>query len=133
MYYTIHLNVFFLGVESAPYIRHHHRMKSPAREQQNDKRSEISTALGKSLKAHRIACGITQEALAYAVKVERTYISNIERGMGNPSIQALGHICHSLQISLADLFAPLDTVLDPGNRRANHAKPRLKEPKSRLR
>lgn len=55
----------------------------------------------------------------------RTYISAIERGIANPSVETLANICYSLNVTLAELFAPLDGVsLKPtGTRRTNAATP----------
>jgi transcriptional regulator with XRE-family HTH domain len=57
--------------------------------------------------------------------VDRTYISAIERGVANPSIETLANICHALGVTLVELFEPLQHVsLAPtGERRANAATP----------
>ncbi len=85
----------------------------------------ISIALGKRIKECRHAAEKSQETLAFEALVDRTYISAIERGVANPSIETLANICYSLNVTLAELFAPLDGVsLKPtGERRANAATP----------
>ncbi|HGF2961845.1 helix-turn-helix transcriptional regulator [Burkholderia multivorans] len=85
----------------------------------------ISIALGKRIKECRHAAEKSQETLAFEALVDRTYISAIERGIANPSIETLANICYSLNVTLAELFAPLDGVsLKPtGERRANAATP----------
>ena len=85
----------------------------------------ISVALGKRLKQCRHEADKSQETLAFEAHVDRTYISAIERGIANPSIETLANICHVLGVTLAELFAPLDGVsLAPtGTRRANAATP----------
>jgi transcriptional regulator with XRE-family HTH domain len=85
----------------------------------------ISTALGKRIKACRHEVEKSQETLAFEAHVDRTYISAIERGIANPSIETLANICHALGITLAALFEPLDGVsLKPtGTRRINAATP----------
>jgi len=107
-------------------------MKSPSPKKPAHKRNKVCTALGKSLKAHRIAANISQETLAFDAEVDRTYISQIERGVANPSLLTLTGICFALDISLADLFAPVK-ITSMGNRRANNAKPKIRPTKSRLR
>lgn len=86
----------------------------------------LSIVLGKRVKACRHAAEKSQETLAFEAHVDRTYISAIERGVANPSIETLANICYSLNVTLAELFAPLDGVsLKPtGERRANAATPR---------
>ena len=85
----------------------------------------ISIALGKRVKHCRHAADKSQETLAFEAHVDRTYISAIERGVANPSIETLANICHVLGVTLAELFEPLSGVsLAPtGTRRANAATP----------
>lgn len=85
----------------------------------------VSIALGKRVKQCRHAVDKSQETLAFEAHVDRTYISAIERGVANPSIETLANICWCLGITLSELFAPLDDVaLAPtGERRANTARP----------
>jgi transcriptional regulator with XRE-family HTH domain len=85
----------------------------------------ISAALGKRIKQCRHAADKSQETLAFDACVDRTYISAIERGIANPSIETLANICHALGITLSELFEPLSSVpLAPtGVRRANAATP----------
>lgn len=85
----------------------------------------ICVALGKRVKQCRHAADKSQETLAFEAHIDRTYISAIERGIANPSIEALANICHALGITLAELFEPLGEVsLAPtGERRSNAATP----------
>ncbi|WP_437440162.1 helix-turn-helix domain-containing protein [Ralstonia pickettii] len=85
----------------------------------------ISVALGKRIKQCRHAADKSQETLAFEAHVDRTYISSIERGVANPSVETLASICYCLGVTLSELFAPLDSVsLKPtGQRRANAATP----------
>jgi transcriptional regulator with XRE-family HTH domain len=92
-----------------------------------DKRNPVSTALGKRLKECRIAAEKSQETLAFEAKIDRTYISSIERGVSNPTVEALANICYCLNITLADFFEPLTIKLKPtGQRRTNAAEPEKK-------
>ena len=100
-----------------------------------DKRNIVCTAIGKSLKVQRIAAEKSQEALAFDAEVDRTYISQIERGVANPSALTLANLCFALGITLADLFEPVKVALAPDGtlRRTNRAQPQPKPKKSRLR
>jgi len=77
------------------------------------------------LKQCRHAVEKSQETLAFEASVDRTYISALERGVANPSIETLANICYALNVTLSELLAPLDGVsLKPtGQRRANTAQP----------
>lgn len=85
----------------------------------------ISIALGKRIKQCRHEAEKSQETLAFEAHVDRTYISAIERGIANPSVETLANICYALNVTLSRLFEPLDGVsLKPtGERRANAATP----------
>ncbi|EAP74032.1 hypothetical protein RRSL_03958 [Ralstonia solanacearum UW551] len=85
----------------------------------------ILTALGERIKQCRHAADKSQETLAFEAHVDRTYISSIERGIANPSVETLANLCYALNVTLAELFGPLDGVsLQPtGTRRINAATP----------
>lgn len=88
-------------------------MKAPPLKKPADKRNKVCTAVGKNLKAIRIEANKSQETLAFDADVDRTYVSQIERGAANPSVITLAHLCHALNITLADLFAPVTIALPP--------------------
>lgn len=100
-----------------------------------DKRNKVCTAIGKRIKAVRIAAGKSQEALAIDAELDRTYISQIERGVANPSLLTLANLCYALNVTLSELFETVHISLKTKNaeRRSNAAKPELKPTKSRLR
>jgi transcriptional regulator with XRE-family HTH domain len=110
-------------------------MKAPSPKKTPDKRNKVCTAIGKSLKSIRIAANKSQETLAFDAEVDRTYISQIERGVANPSVLMLANLCFALGITLADLFQPVKVALEPSNltRRSNRAQPEIKPVKTRLR
>lgn len=85
----------------------------------------LAIALGRRVKECRHQAGKSQETVAFEAGIDRTYISAVERGAANPSIEALANICHTLNVTLSELFKPLDDVsLAPtGERRANAAHP----------
>ncbi|MEP3107444.1 MAG: helix-turn-helix transcriptional regulator [Hyphomicrobiales bacterium] len=45
--------------------------------------------LGTNLREARKAAGLSQEALALEIGIDRTYISGIERGVRNPSLDVI--------------------------------------------
>jgi transcriptional regulator with XRE-family HTH domain len=60
--------------------------------------------LGENIRAHRKASGLSQEKLAEKADLHSTYLSDIERGAENISVDALARIAAALRISLRDLF-----------------------------
>jgi transcriptional regulator with XRE-family HTH domain len=61
-------------------------------------------AFGFSVKQLREAKGLTQEALAEKADLDRTYISDIERGARNPGIKNVLRIAKALGVSAAKFF-----------------------------
>ncbi|WP_316880574.1 helix-turn-helix domain-containing protein [Ralstonia wenshanensis] len=102
-----------------------HAMTAKRSETPSARPAPISVALGKRIKQCRHAVDKSQETLAFEAHVDRTYISSIERGIANPSVETLANICYCLGVTLSELFAPLDGVsLKPtGLRRVNAATP----------
>lgn len=59
--------------------------------------------LGERVRQQRMELGISQEELAFRADIDRTYISQIERGIGNPSLHVLLRLVTVLQIKFAHL------------------------------
>ncbi|MDP3447395.1 MAG: helix-turn-helix transcriptional regulator [Eubacteriales bacterium] len=66
--------------------------------------AQVCRVLGNNVKALRLAQGLSQEALALEAELDRTYISQIERGVGNPSVLVLLKIAVILKVDVSDLF-----------------------------
>lgn len=64
--------------------------------------------LGQQVRSFRLEAGISQEELAYLANLDRTYISQIERGVCNPSVLVLLNICRALKQPASALFAAAD-------------------------
>ncbi len=52
----------------------------------------------------RARVGISQEELASRANIDRTYASQIERGVANPSLEVLVRIAEALNVELHDLL-----------------------------
>jgi len=68
------------------------------------KSKEITVLFGQRVKALRLQAGLSQEAFADKCGLDRTYISGIERGVRNPTLEVIGVIADGLEIELAVLF-----------------------------
>jgi len=66
---------------------------------------EIQKDLAKNLKSARLEAGLSQEALALAADVDRTYVSQIERGIGNPSIFVIAKLSLLLNVDISLLLS----------------------------
>lgn len=65
---------------------------------------KVSTVMGDNVRALRLALNLSQEELAFRADLDRTYISQIERGIGNPSVLVLIKISDILGIEVEELF-----------------------------
>jgi len=62
-------------------------------------------ALGRAIKEARKELGISQEELAYRARIDRAYMSGIERGMQNPGVMTYVAIAEAIGVTLAALTA----------------------------
>ncbi len=72
------------------------------------KRDTLLIALGRSLRSQREVKGHSQEKLAELADLDRTYISDIERGNRNPGIKNVARIAKALGITTAELCKGVD-------------------------
>ncbi|CAB3661160.1 helix-turn-helix domain-containing protein [Paraburkholderia rhynchosiae] len=94
----------------------------------HDRRNAVATAVGKRVKACRIEAGKSQEELAYEACLDRTRVSVIERGIGNPTVETLATICYVLGITLSNLFEPLTVSLKPSDEHRTGTPPPKRRP-----
>jgi CheY-like chemotaxis protein len=66
--------------------------------------ADLKALLGAAIKAERSALGISQEELAYRADLHRTYVSDVERGARNPSLESVEKLAHALELSVSMLF-----------------------------
>jgi transcriptional regulator with XRE-family HTH domain len=62
--------------------------------------------LAQHLRTFRLQKGWSQEELAEKTGSDRTYISDIERGLRNPSLKVLARLAHVLGVSIGNLCDP---------------------------
>lgn len=66
-------------------------------------RTSLQQKLGKKIKALRNEAGLSQEKMGELTGLDRTYISDIERGVRNPSLKSLQKLATALKVSISDL------------------------------
>lgn len=74
----------------------------------------IKDQFGKRLRKVRLDRGITQEKLAEEAGFHRTYAGNIERGLENPTIEAVARLADVLDVPVSALFE-FEKVTDEQN------------------
>ena len=69
---------------------------------------EVSQAIGRVLREQRTARGLSQEALALSADVDRTFVSQIERGIRQPTLTTLCKLAAALEIQPSTLVARME-------------------------
>jgi len=64
----------------------------------------LKQSIARYIKERRKALGLSQEELADLAEIDRTYASQIERGIANPSLEVLYRVAVSLQTELPKLM-----------------------------
>lgn len=65
--------------------------------------NEVLSELGVRIRAKRKTLGWTQEDLASAAEIDRSYVGGVERGERNLTFTVLCHLCQALQCDVAEL------------------------------
>lgn len=65
---------------------------------------DVVQLLGANVRRCRKLRGMTQEQLALEVGMERSYVSDLERGTRNPSVRALGRLADALKVEPKELL-----------------------------
>lgn len=65
---------------------------------------DVVQLLGRNVRRYRKLKGMTQEQFALEADMERSYVSDLERGERNPSVRALGRLADALSVHPAELL-----------------------------
>ncbi|MBI0030248.1 transcriptional regulator [Gilliamella apicola] len=68
------------------------------------KSDKIKVLFGQHVKKLRQQAGMSQETFADKCGLDRTYVSGIERGIRNPTLEVIEVIARGLEIELTHLF-----------------------------
>lgn len=69
-------------------------------------------AFGKALRSLRRTRGYTQETLAFAAGLDRTYISLLELGSRSPTLDTIVALCGTLDVTLSEIAAAIEAELN---------------------
>lgn len=78
----------------------------------NPMKNEIRVKFGKTLRRLRKNRGVSQEVFADKCDLHRTYISDIERGERNVSLENIEKIANVLNIQVSELFREVENDND---------------------
>jgi ribosome-binding protein aMBF1 (putative translation factor) len=92
-------------VEYIPWT-HSHKF----REYDSMPSDHIPTLFGQVLREQRNTRGISQEALALSANVDRTFVSQMERGIRQPTLTTLCKLSEALDIQPSTLVARMEKL-----------------------
>ncbi|HEY9626472.1 MAG TPA: helix-turn-helix transcriptional regulator [Coleofasciculaceae cyanobacterium] len=69
-----------------------------------DEEADIKYRFGKAIRRRRRELDLSQEKLGELAELHPTYISGIERGDRNPTLENIEKLAKALKISIADLL-----------------------------
>ena len=70
----------------------------------------IASAFGRVLREQRETRGISQEDLALSADVDRSFVSQMERGIRQPTLTTLVKLCRALGVAAVDDHRPHGAV-----------------------
>lgn len=65
---------------------------------------ELLLSIGQRIKKIRLDKGMSQIALAALINYEKSNMSRLESGTGNPTVTTLFRVANALEVSLTDLL-----------------------------
>ena len=76
----------------------------------------LAPRIGRVIRRHREAAGMSQETLAAEAGLHRTYISLVERGHRNISVDALSQIAEALGVYASRLVSDAEKEPEEGKK-----------------
>ena len=65
---------------------------------------DIKLKVGQRIRVLRKKIGLSQEALALKAEVDRTYVTDVENGRRNVSVEILERLIKALDVSFSEFF-----------------------------
>jgi transcriptional regulator with XRE-family HTH domain len=87
-------------------------------ERRSTPRSPNHRALGEAIEELREEADLTHEALAERLEISFQRISELERGVANPTFTTLLRVADGLEVELSELALWFERHRDPGDRAA---------------
>lgn len=80
-------------------------MKSNAKnENYSNSFADVKSVLGDNLKRYRKQAELSQEELGHKIDADQAYVSRLEAGHLNPTLETISELASVLEIPLIDLF-----------------------------
>ena len=76
---------------------------------------DVRKQFGAAVRARRLRLGFSQETLAERAELHRTYVTDVERGARNLSLESISRLARALEVSIGSLFfSPTGGNHEPG-------------------
>lgn len=69
-------------------------------------KANVRREFGAAVRAYRRYLGLSQETLAERAELHRTYVTDVERGARNLSLESISRLARALDLSISSLFSP---------------------------
>ncbi|MBR0689867.1 helix-turn-helix transcriptional regulator [Bradyrhizobium manausense] len=66
----------------------------------------VKSAIGRSVKQLRLSLSLSQSDLAERSETNQRFVSQLERGVANPTLDTILRIARALRVDVAELFGP---------------------------
>lgn len=66
--------------------------------------NDAQLALGRSIRSRREALSLSQEELGLRINADQAYVSRLERGLLNPTLESIVEVADAMEMTLNDLF-----------------------------
>lgn len=77
--------------------------------------SDVKKLFGAAVRAHRLRLGLSQETLAGRASLHRTYVTDVERGARNLSLESIWRLARALELTVSELFQEEAAASPPGS------------------
>jgi len=81
------------------------------------KEKSVKKSFGQVLRQLREEHGLSQEGLGLESGYHRTYISLLERGQKNPSLQTIFQLAKALNVEPSEIVERVQTIIDTRSKR----------------
>jgi transcriptional regulator with XRE-family HTH domain len=79
----------------------------------NGPAATLAFMVGDELRKAREEAGLTQEKLAFRAGLSRPYVSQLERDMKSPTLDALFRLCDALGVRASELVGRIEVGREP--------------------
>jgi CheY-like chemotaxis protein/DNA-binding XRE family transcriptional regulator len=88
--------------------------------EKSSKYLQVMKSFGKAVRFYRGKLGLSQEALADRAQLDRSYMSQIERGIKNATLNSIWRISQALEAKPSDLLRLTEELVENGEQAIEH-------------